>query len=683
MAAHGNTDLRVGNSDSSHTFPAIAPTSSGRSGGYRNGCAGSSGSGRHPPRETSGRSITRQYANRGRSDGNRRTHRGHRGGRNNQSRHRSCARNASGHHGHRGPSHASHHGNRGRSNATHHGSRGKSATSHHGSRGKSAASQHSNRTGGSGSRRMSRGRSFASSGRDRGRSAASRYRDHGRTGSRDLYLENAQRRVTASRDRSRSQRRGPEVPRVAGRSYDEADAVCAAAPPFSVMYWEGGADGWNLESLHQSPWICRRCDTVADTWRSRLDALHSAFRTCSPDEEGFSKHAADFLALTAATSIHFDVRQFCKWSVSQGKKALTESMVIGTILDARNSRWSSSESGLNVDESRGSWEAMLRTTADRLRREAHSLYGSFAAVFLDISGGELLVANMLQQQAAVCIDRILVVVGGPTGIPNYIAADMQRVLEEFVDFPVMTCKLPGGMLRSDYALASFFSLHDQGILLPYLSHLVQAWQKTKTAATLTLENSSQIPHEPTPPEVASGNTSLPTASSVQDPSQDGKASAPSLDKSIGLDAPNQTSHVVLASGDGFPTSSDELASADNSLSEAELSEEGEVDYAASPASSEVAEGATAEVLPAVNTSKIDLPAGEATAEHAAGKTSPQGGSRVPRDAKLCASFGGCPCGSADVKALGTSTCAPTPTASAVATSRKRFCASFDFGARGA
>ena len=60
-------------------------------------------------------------------------------------------------------------------------------------------------------------------------------------------------------------------------------------------------------------------------------------------------------------------------------------------------------------------------------------------------------------------------VGGPDGIPEAVTPQIQDILTPFMDVPLVVGRLPGGMLHSSSALASLFALHEQGLLMPFLS----------------------------------------------------------------------------------------------------------------------------------------------------------------------------------------------------------------------
>jgi len=238
-----------------------------------------------------------------------------------------------------------------------------------------------------------------------------------------------------------------------------------------VLYWGGSVEGWDLEHRSKTPRICRQCDGLADTWRGRFDNVHVTLRMCAAEGGGFKKYVQTFLMLSAKATMHFHLPRFYRWTVAQKKKVLTERVVLGTILEAYGRHFSPVDCGLAVQNLLGGWVYVLRGVARQMQREAHEAHGRFGALVLDAHGRELRVAEMLHVHGQERIERLLIILGGPDGIPPAIADTLRCVLEEFTDFPVLRCSLPGGIMHSYYALATLFVLHDQGVLLPFLSYL--------------------------------------------------------------------------------------------------------------------------------------------------------------------------------------------------------------------
>ena len=115
----------------------------------------------------------------------------------------------------------------------------------------------------------------------------------------------------------------------------------------------------------------------------------------------------------------------------------------------------------------------MKNVARQFHTEATRSGGQFAALVLDLDGRMLDVAQMVQHKGKNSISHLLILLGGPGGISQADSDDLQTVLKEFVDIPIFSCFLPGGRMHSYCALQSLFALHDQAILLPFLSFLAK------------------------------------------------------------------------------------------------------------------------------------------------------------------------------------------------------------------
>ena len=132
-----------------------------------------------------------------------------------------------------------------------------------------------------------------------------------------------------------------------------------------------------------------------------------------------------------------------------------------------------SECGVAVENWANSWKTSLKNVARQFHTEAMKSGGQFAALVLDPDGRMLDVAQMVQHKGKNSISHLLILLGGPGGISQADSDDLQTVLKEFVDIPIFSCFLPGGRMHSYCALQSLFALHDQAILLPFLSFLAK------------------------------------------------------------------------------------------------------------------------------------------------------------------------------------------------------------------
>lgn len=246
----------------------------------------------------------------------------------------------------------------------------------------------------------------------------------------------------------------------------------ASAGGFGVLYWANpGEDGWDLVQRGQAPRLCTRCNGVADAWRGRFENAQVTLRACMLGR-AFRSYVKAFLMLSARSMVYFDLPAF-----NASRDVLTERAVLGTILRARDDP----SAGVYVEHSPSAWLGGVRGLAAQLCGEAHANNSAFAVLLLDARGRELRAAEMVRvhqqrtqrRRPPMEIGRLMVLVGGPSGIHASDEHQLERVLEEVSDSPLLRCSLPGGLMHSSFALASLFVLHDQGVLLPFLSHLAE------------------------------------------------------------------------------------------------------------------------------------------------------------------------------------------------------------------
>mmetsp|Transcript_22447 Transcript_22447/g.62786 ORF Transcript_22447/g.62786 Transcript_22447/m.62786 type:complete len:552 (+) Transcript_22447:114-1769(+) len=288
--------------------------------------------------------------------------------------------------------------------------------------------------------------------------------------------------------RSRSQSRSRSLRRRRARSRDVkcARVVTVMGGPekqrpqraprmvgFGVVYWGGvGHEGWDLDHWHGTPRMCNHCDSVTDSWRGRFDNAHVTLRMCAAEGTGFKRYVHRFSMLSSRACVDFHFPSFYRWSVAQKKKVLTERIVLGSILGVHAGHLSPRDCGIRVSNTRGSWERLLEDVAQQLRHEARSDGGRFAALLLDGGGQELRAEELLRRGGRETgIGRLLIVLGGPDGIPDARVHDVASVLRDYLDMPMFRCALPGGKMHSYYALGTLFALHDQGLLFPMLSRV--------------------------------------------------------------------------------------------------------------------------------------------------------------------------------------------------------------------
>lgn len=238
-----------------------------------------------------------------------------------------------------------------------------------------------------------------------------------------------------------------------------------------MLYWGAGAQGWDMEARGSAPRICKHCNDLADSWRGRFENAQVTLRMCAAEGAGFKKYIQHFLMLSAKASFSLHLPSFYRWSVRQKRKVLTERVVLGTLLEAYQG--SIANCGVQVGARPGVWKDAVRETANQLLREARRAGGKLAVLILDAGGHELSLANMMKRTGNTKIGRLMILLGGPDGIPADYLQAIYNILAEYADFPPLQCSLPGGLMHSYYALANLFVFHDQGVLLPHLAYLAE------------------------------------------------------------------------------------------------------------------------------------------------------------------------------------------------------------------
>jgi len=261
-------------------------------------------------------------------------------------------------------------------------------------------------------------------------------------------------------------------------------------PPhiFSIVYWGGGGNiVWDMERRSYVPHLCTHCDSIIDAWRGRLDNAQVTFRMCQAEGGGFKPYVRSFSMLSAKATVEIALPEFYRWCNFKGKKVMTERVVIGTILEAYQNKDTTKGSGVLVGNAADAWEGILRNMAERLRKEADESSngrGALVALMLDAGGEELRVADMLHARGALHISRLLIILGGPKGIPDEVSQQMEHIIGDYTPYPMLRCRLPGGTMHSYYALSSLFTLHDQGVLLQALSSkqrpILRSWPLQRT-----------------------------------------------------------------------------------------------------------------------------------------------------------------------------------------------------------
>ena len=258
----------------------------------------------------------------------------------------------------------------------------------------------------------------------------------------------------------------PELsPSPRSSSAKEADSVS-----ITVVYW----DDIDLDRRNQTPRICNRCNDLADAWRGRFDNFHAALRACAL-QGGFKDYVSDFLLLGPTATMHFKLHTMYDWLKGKRTKVLTERVILGTVLESYRGDVDKRQCGVVVANTCGHWKDLLRAKAAKLQSQANEAEGQFAALMLNMDGDLLDLATMRstsQPQDNVQLKRLLIIVGGPHGISNKHVHDLRRVVQEYTDGSLNCVSLPGGVKHSSDAIASLFTLHEQGVLVPFIEHRI-------------------------------------------------------------------------------------------------------------------------------------------------------------------------------------------------------------------
>ncbi|CAE7471948.1 unnamed protein product [Symbiodinium natans] len=296
-------------------------------------------------------------------------------------------------------------------------------------------------------------------------------------------------------------------------------------PKMGVLYWGGGLEGqgWDLSGRARGgfPRIDRYSDALVDSWKGRMENAQVTLRMCASEGPGFKRYMKHFMMLSSQACVEFRLKQYHRYNTVNRRKVLTERQVIGGILDCWNRTTANSgNSGMRISNGgpgEPSFIAFLRRRARRYRAQAHKLGGHFAAVILEGGQEELkfvAAARTLSAERKSSIKRVLLILGGPDGIPGGIRQEMRLALEEYTDFPLLGLALPGGILHSYYALATVLVFHDQGLLIPYLEfHVGKPRQVVKPKARPPTRQ-GEIHEMP-----RSANSEDPTIPKVPEPSE--------------------------------------------------------------------------------------------------------------------------------------------------------------------
>lgn len=213
-----------------------------------------------------------------------------------------------------------------------------------------------------------------------------------------------------------------------------------------------------------------------------MENAQVTLRMCASEGPGFKRYVKHFMMLSAKACVEFRLTQYHRHNTLNRRKVLTERIVIGGILDCYHRRATNTGMRISNGSPGDDFVTCLRRRARRYRAQASKQGGHFAAVILEGGSCELRFAaatralERLEEQRSrssrasngARLQRLLLILGGPDGIPEQIRESLRQTLEKYTDFPLLGLALPGGTLHSYYALATVLVFHDQGLLLPFL-----------------------------------------------------------------------------------------------------------------------------------------------------------------------------------------------------------------------
>lgn len=279
--------------------------------------------------------------------------------------------------------------------------------------------------------------------------------------------------------------------RVSESSFDSGTAspktaACRNQPKMGILYWGCGLEGQGWDLLGYGPGgfprIDRNSDALVDSWKGRMENAQVTLRMCASEGPGFKRYVKHFMMLSAKACVEFRLTQYHRHNTLNRRKVLTERIVIGGILDCYHRRATNTGMRISNGSPGDDFVTCLRRRARRYRAQASKQGGHFAAVILEGGSCELRFAaatralERLEEQRSrssrasngARLQRLLLILGGPDGIPEQIRESLRQTLEKYTDFPLLGLALPGGTLHSYYALATVLVFHDQGLLLPFL-----------------------------------------------------------------------------------------------------------------------------------------------------------------------------------------------------------------------
>lgn len=251
-----------------------------------------------------------------------------------------------------------------------------------------------------------------------------------------------------------------------------------------MLYLETAEDQRDVHGHHSSgchlnvsglgPTLCSDCDGVSSVWRGRLDNMQCALRMCCAEGTIFRPFVTQFALLSPRAALIWDLKAFGKFMTESNTKRCTEAVVIGAglraaLISPESSGSGVTHSGFACDEAMWEWAAewigSLRMRAGDGGGKVVSLLLDAAAPPLTTSTAAGALAARLKSATAASISDIIVIVGGPSGIPP----SWRKRIAKLTGKSAVKVSLEGAVQHSAPALAEILMLHERHELVPLLN----------------------------------------------------------------------------------------------------------------------------------------------------------------------------------------------------------------------